>query len=70
MITILAVPLILSVYGLEKNTSVVDDEESNNFSDRILKVFRYSQDNYPVSALFYCGHVYIFYIPCVQVVRN
>jgi predicted RND superfamily exporter protein len=62
MITILAVPLLLSVYGPEENTSVIDDEESNNLSDRILKVFRYSQDNYPVSVLFFTAVMCIFFI--------
>lgn len=62
VITILIVPLLLSVYGPEKNTSVVNNEESNSLPDRILKVFRYSQDNYPVSVLLFTAVLCIFFI--------
>jgi uncharacterized protein len=62
VITILVVPLLLSVYGPEKNTSAVNDEESNSLPDRILKVFRYSQDNYPVSVLLFTAVMCIFFI--------
>ena len=62
VITILTVPLLLSVYGPEKNTSVVNNEESNSLPDRILKVFRYSQDNYPVSVLLFTAVLCIFFI--------
>ncbi len=62
IITILTVPLLLSVYGPEKNTSVVNNEESNSLPDRILKIFRYSQDNYPVSVLLFTTVLCIFFI--------
>ena len=62
IITILTVPLLLSVYGPEKNTSVVNNEESNSLPDRILKIFRYSQDNYPVSVLLFTAVLCIFFI--------
>ncbi len=59
VITILVVPLLLSVYGPEKNTSAVDDTESTRLPDIILRVFRYYQDNHPVSVLIFttvmCG---------------
>ena len=59
IITILVVPLLLSVYGPEKNTSAVDDTESTRLPDIILRIFRYYQDNYPVSVLIFttvmCG---------------
>ena len=59
IITILVVPLLLSVYGTEKNTSAVDDTESTRLPDIILRVFRYYQDNHPVSVLIFttvmCG---------------
>ncbi len=59
IITILVVPLLLSVYGPEKNTSAVDDTESTRLPDIILRVFRYYQDNHPVSVLIFttvmCG---------------
>ena len=62
IITILTVPLLLSVYGPEKNTSVINNEESNSLPGRILKVFRYSQDNYPGSVLLFTAVLCIFFI--------
>ena len=62
VVTILVVPLLLSVYGPEKNISVVDDRESDRLPDRILKVFRYSQDNYPVSVLLFTAVMCVFFI--------
>lgn len=51
IITILIVPLLLSVYGPERNTSFNEDRESNSLPARILRLFRYSQDNHPVSVI-------------------
>ncbi len=62
IITVLTVPLLLSVYGPEKNTSIVNNEESNSLPSRILKIFRYSQDNYPVSVLLFTAVMCIFFI--------
>ncbi|MCH9048464.1 MAG: MMPL family transporter [Proteobacteria bacterium] len=62
VVTILVVPLLLSVYGPEKNISVVDDRESDRLPDRILKVFRYSQDNYPVSVLLFTAVMCVFFV--------
>ena len=59
IITILVVPLLLSVYGPEENTSVVNNIESKNLPDIILRIFRYYQDNYPTAVLIFttvmCG---------------
>ena len=62
VVTILVVPLLLSVYGPERNISVIDDKESDRLPDRILKVFRYSQDNYPVSVLLFTAVMCVFFI--------
>ena len=62
VVTILVVPLLLSVYGPEKNISVIDDKESDRLPDRILKVFRYSQDNYPVSVLLFTAVMCVFFV--------
>ncbi|MEE8233211.1 MAG: MMPL family transporter, partial [Gammaproteobacteria bacterium] len=62
VVTILVVPLLLSVYGPEKNISITDDRESDRLPDRILKVFRYSQDNYPVSVLLFTAVMCVFFI--------
>ena len=62
IVTILIVPLLLSVYGPEKNTSVVDDREADRLPDRILKVFRYYQDNYSVPVLLFTAAMCVFFI--------
>jgi len=62
VITILVVPLMLSVYGPEKKAGFVDDEESDRLPGRILKVFKFSQDNYPVSVLLFTATMCVFFI--------
>ena len=59
VITILVVPLLLSVFGPEKSSSDVNNIESKGLPDIILRVFRYYQDNFPVAVLIFttvmCG---------------
>ena len=62
IITILVVPLLLSIYGPGKNPNFGDDKGPNRLSDRILKVFRYSQDNYPISVLMFTAVMCLFFI--------
>jgi uncharacterized protein len=50
-ITVLVMPLMLSVFGPDKNTSLVKDKETNTLPDRIMRVFRYSQERFPLSTL-------------------
>ena len=62
IITILVVPLLLSSYGPEQNSRFVIDKETKSLPDRILKVFRYSQDNYPLSVLLFTALMCIFFV--------
>ncbi len=62
VVTVLVVPFLLSVYGPEKNTSVVNDTESKRLPSIILKVFRYYQDHYPVSVLIFTTLICAFFI--------
>ena len=62
VVTVLVVPFLLSVYGPEKNTSVVNDTESKRLPGIILKVFRYYQDHYPVSVLIFTTLMCTFFI--------
>lgn len=62
MITILLVPLLLSIYGPEKNSGFIDHQRSNRLPDRILKIFRYSQDNHPTSILFFTAVMCVFFM--------
>jgi len=50
-ITVLVMPLMLSLFGPNKNTSLVKDKETNSLPDRVMKIFRYSQDRFPISTL-------------------
>jgi len=62
VVTVLVVPFLLSVYGPEKNTSVVNDTESKRLPGIILSVFRYYQDHYPVSVLIFTTLMCAFFI--------
>lgn len=50
-ITILVMPLMLSLFGPDQNTSLVKDTETNSVPDRIMRIFRYSQSHFPMSIL-------------------
>jgi len=62
VVTVLVVPLMLSVYGPEKNTSVVNNIESERLPDVILRIFKYYQDNYPVAVLVFTSVMCGFFI--------
>ncbi len=62
VVTVLVVPLLLSIFGPEKNTSVVDKTESKSLPDIILRVFRYCQDNYPSAVLFLTTIMCVFFV--------
>ncbi|MCG8379979.1 MAG: MMPL family transporter, partial [Proteobacteria bacterium] len=51
LITILVMPLMLSLFGPDQNTSLVKDTETNSVPDRVMRVFRYSQSHFPMSIL-------------------
>jgi len=62
IITILVVPMILSIYGPHRNTSIVASPDKLSIPDRIMKVFRISQDRYPSSTLFITAILCVFFI--------
>lgn len=51
VITILLMPLLLSLFGPDKNTSLIKEQETKSLPDRVMKVFRYSRDRFPLSTL-------------------
>ncbi len=51
IVTILLVPLLLSIYGPDEVTASAADADSLSFPDRVIKVFRISQDQYPTATL-------------------
>jgi hypothetical protein len=62
VITVLVVPLLLSTYGPETNTSTIENQDQKNLPDRIMKIFRYSQDQYPGSTLFVTAVLCAFFV--------
>jgi predicted RND superfamily exporter protein len=62
VVTVLVVPLLLSIFGPEKNTSVVDKTESKRLPDIILGIFRYYQDNYSSAVLFLTTIMCVFFV--------
>jgi hypothetical protein len=62
VVTVLVVPLMLSVYGPTTNTSVIDNIESKRLPDVILRIFRYYQDNHPSAVLFFTTIMCAFFV--------
>lgn len=62
IITILVVPLMLSVYGPWAKSDPVNNIDENRLPDRILKVFRFTQDHHPVSALLFTAVMCVFFV--------
>ena len=62
VITALVVPLLLYTYGPATNTSTIENQEGNSLPDRIMHLFRYSQDKYPGSTLFITAVLCAFFV--------
>jgi len=62
VITMLVVPMLLSTYGPETNTSSIENINGENLPDRIMHLFRYSQDKYPGSTLFVTALLCAFFV--------
>jgi len=61
-ITVLVLPLMLSLFASDKNTSLVKDKETNTMPNRVMRLFRYSQDNFPILTLVVTGMLCVFFI--------
>ena len=62
LITILIMPLILSIFGPEESTRLVKDFKKNSMPDRIMNVFRYSQTRFPNAILVFTAVLCSFFI--------
>ena len=62
VITVLAMPIIVSVYGSGKHTKLIGDEEIPGLPGRVMRIFRYSQDNYPMYTLGITAALCAFFI--------
>jgi uncharacterized protein len=61
-ITILVMPLMLSIFGKHKTPSLVSGKETKRLPDRIMSVFRYSQERFPISILFLTAVLCAFFV--------
>ncbi len=61
-ITILLMPLMLSVFGATRNNTPVKCVETNSVPDRIMRMFRYSQSRFPISTLVFTALLCAFFI--------
>ena len=62
VITILLVPILLSVYGSTGVAETAAGAEAVSLPDRVIKVFRVSQDRYPTATLTITGILCAFFI--------
>jgi uncharacterized protein len=61
-ITVLVLPLMLSLFAPDKNTSLVKNKETNTMPNRVMRIFRYSQDHFPLSTLVVTAVMCIFFV--------
>ncbi len=61
-ITVLVLPLMLSLFAPDKNISLVKDKNTKSVPNRIMKLFRYSQDHFPLSTLLVTAVLCIFFV--------
>ncbi len=62
IITILLMPLLLSLFGKTQNDTPVKNVETNSVPDRIMRLFRYPQSRYPMSTLLLTAILCAFFI--------
>lgn len=61
-ITVLLMPLMLSLFGKTDNDTPVKNVETNSIPDRIMRMFRYSQSRFPISTLVFTALLCLFFI--------
>ncbi len=62
LITILVLPMLLSFFGPHTNSSLVGDGKKNPLTDRIMQVFRYSQEQFPTPTLILTALMCAFFL--------
>ncbi len=62
IITVLVLPLMVRVFASDKNTSLVKNKETNSLPNRIMRIFRYSQDHFPLSTLIVTAALCVFFV--------
>ena len=61
-ITVLVMPLMLSLFGKHKNTRLVKDKKTKSLPDHVMSIFRYPQDSFPISTLVLTAILCAFFI--------
>ncbi len=61
-ITVLLMPLMLSLFGKTENDTPVKCVETDSIPDRIMRMFRYSQSRFPLSTLVFTMLLCLFFI--------
>ncbi len=61
-ITVLVLPLMLFLFAPDKNNSFVKDKETNTLPNRLMRLFRYSQDHFPIMTLVLTAALCVFFI--------
>ncbi len=61
-ITIMVMPLMLSLFGPEEGTYLVKEFKRNSLPERIMSVFRYSQTRFPMTILVLTAMLCAFFI--------
>ena len=62
LITILVMPLMLSLFGAKEGDPLVKNIKTNSLPDRIMSVFRYTQDRFPMATLVLTAMLCAFFI--------
>ncbi|MBL1142082.1 MAG: MMPL family transporter [Proteobacteria bacterium] len=62
IITVLVLPLMLFLFGSDKNTSLVKDKETSTLPNRLVRLFRHSQDHFPILTLVITAALCVFFI--------
>jgi uncharacterized protein len=62
VITVLVLPLMLSMFASDKNLSLVKDKDTNSIPNRVMRLFRYSQDHFPLSTLILTAALCVFFV--------
>jgi uncharacterized protein len=62
IITVLVMPLMLSLFGPHNNTCINMEETANSLPNRIISAFNYSQERFPLSILFFTAVLCAFFI--------
>lgn len=62
LITILVLPLMLNIFASNKNTSLIKSKETNTLPNRVMRLFRYSQDRFPILTLLFTFALCVFFV--------